>query len=61
VDSTRFCELLLEEFDTQVVDGRFFDLDSHIRISTALPVGELTEALNRLSSALDRFASPLSS
>ncbi len=56
VDTNRFCDVLLNEFDTQVVNGRFFGLRDHIRISTALEAGDLSEALSRLSAALDKEA-----
>lgn len=58
VDSSRFCELLLDEYDTQVVDGRFFGLPDHIRISTLSATGEMIESLRRLSAALNRITSP---
>jgi len=54
VDSTRLCDLLFREYDTQVVDGRFFDLPGHIRVGTALPPDDLTEGLTRLSHALTK-------
>lgn len=52
VEADRLSELLAREFDTQVVPGRFFGLDGHIRLSIALPTAELTEALSRISKAL---------
>ena len=57
VDSTRLCDLLFREYDTQVVDGRFFSLPGHIRVSTALPPDDLTEGLSHLSQALTEVGS----
>ena len=54
VDSTRLCDLLSREYDTQVVDGRFFSLPGHIRVSTALTPDDLNEGLSRLSDALTK-------
>lgn len=52
----RLNELLVTEYDTQVTPGAFFDLNDHIRLSLTLPPDELTEALSRISAALDRLA-----
>jgi hypothetical protein len=53
VDSTAFCEALCTKYDTQVVDGRFFELPGHVRVSTAGPAEELAEGLGQISAALD--------
>jgi aspartate/methionine/tyrosine aminotransferase len=55
ISADRFNELLVTEYDTQVVPGRFFGLDDHIRLSIALPAADLTEALSRVSEALRRL------
>lgn len=48
-------ELLTREFETHVTPGSFFGVSNHIRLTTALPADDLTEALNRISKALDRL------
>ena len=50
-------DLLVAEYDTQVVPGRFFGLDDHFRISLAVPPAELNEGLARISRALARLTS----
>ena len=45
-------DLLVAEYDTQVVPGRFFDLDDHVRISIGLLPEDLSEGLTCLSEAL---------
>jgi aspartate/methionine/tyrosine aminotransferase len=61
VDSTRFCDLLFREYDTQVVDGRFFGLPDHIRISTAVTPDDLAQGLSRLSDGLTKAETALGS
>lgn len=56
LSSVRLNELLAAEYDTQVVPGRFFGLDDHIRISLTLQGSELTVALSRVSDAVGRLA-----
>ncbi len=46
-------DVLVADYHTQVVPGRFFGLDDHIRVSLAVPADELTEALARISGALE--------
>ena len=55
VSSKVLNDLLVSEFDTQVVPGDFFDLDDHVRISLAPNPALLGEGLNRLSAALDKL------
>jgi len=47
-------KLLASEFDTQVVPGRFFGSNDHIRISTALAPADLTDALAHISAAVSK-------
>jgi len=44
---------LVSRYETQVVPGAFFGLDDHVRIGLVLPPAELTEALARISRALN--------
>ena len=55
LSSARLNELLTAEYDTQVVPGRFFGLDDHIRISLTLNKSDLTVALSRVSDAVGRL------
>lgn len=57
VGAVRLNEVLVTEYDTQVVPGRFFGLDDHIRISLTLPPADLAEALSRISDAVGRLVS----
>lgn len=52
----RLNQTLVAEFDTQVTPGSYFGLDDHIRLSLAFPSEELSEALSRISQALDRIS-----
>ena len=52
LSSFRLNELLAAEYDTQLVPGRFFGLDDHIRISATLPESDLTVAPSRVSDAV---------
>jgi aspartate/methionine/tyrosine aminotransferase len=56
VTSTALNELLVTEYDTQVVPGHFFDLDDHVRISLNLPPADLAEGLSRISRAVGELA-----
>jgi hypothetical protein len=55
VTGDRLNDLLTTEYDTQVVPGRFFGLEDHVRLTIAGPAGELSEALSRISRALRRL------
>ncbi len=55
VSGDRLDELLVAEYETQIVPGRFFGLSDHIRLSIALPADDLGEALSRISQALHRL------
>ncbi len=55
VDPDHLNELLVTEYDTQVVSGRFFGLDDHIRLSIMPSCGDLAEALSRISQALRKM------
>lgn len=55
VSSLELNELLVAEFETQVVPGAFFDLDGHFRVSLASPAAELEEAFGRISAAIRRL------
>jgi aspartate/methionine/tyrosine aminotransferase len=57
VTSVELNELLVTEYDAQVVPGRFFDLDDHIRVSIALPSADLAEGLSRVSQAVTKLVS----
>ncbi|GAG06919.1 unnamed protein product, partial [marine sediment metagenome] len=57
LSSVRLNELLVAEYETQVVPGRFLGLDDHIRISLTLPENELLTALSRVSEAVGRLVS----
>lgn len=53
--SVDFNDHLVSRFDTQVVPGRFFGLDDHIRLGLTLPPDDLREALHRISRARREF------
>jgi len=55
VTSGRLNDLLVKEYETQVVPGYFFGQDDHVRMSVALPPADLQEALSRISCALRRL------
>ena len=55
VDADELNDLLVTEYDTQIVPGRFFGLVHHVRLSTGLPAADLEEALWRVSRALRRI------
>ena len=57
VSSGALNDLLVSEYDTQVVPGAFFGLDDHVRVSLAPASELLREGLKRLSAALDRLVS----
>ncbi|MHC4698745.1 MAG: hypothetical protein ACYTFA_18605, partial [Planctomycetota bacterium] len=56
VTPDRLNELLVADYDTQIVPGRFFGLNDHIRLCVALPADDLHDALSRISQALRRLA-----
>lgn len=56
VRSGAFNQLLAARYDTQVTPGYFFELDNHVRVSLTLPAEDLTEALRRISKALNEMA-----
>lgn len=52
-----FIKKLLEEFDTAVVPGRFFDAPAHFRVAFSGDPSLLTGGLQQLGKALDDLAS----
>jgi len=56
IRSVEFNDRLVAHFDTQVVPGRFFGLDDHIRLGLTLPAEDLREALDRISRARRELA-----
>ena len=52
-DSQRLDNHLRERYDTAIVPGRWFEMPEHFRIGFGLVVDDFSEALRRLSSALD--------
>jgi len=56
-DADAFCKLLLENYETSVVPGRFFEMPDRIRIGIGGETGEVEEGLNRLSQALSELKS----
>lgn len=50
------CRLLIEEYDTLVVPGRFFDLPDHIRLGIAIEPIVLSEGLQRIGAATERIS-----
>ena len=56
ITSTALNDRLVAKYDTQVVPGRFFGLDDHIRLSIAPPPPDLEEALTGISRALRELA-----
>jgi aspartate/methionine/tyrosine aminotransferase len=55
LSSVRLNEVLVADYDTQVVPGRFFGIDDHIRLSLTLPSDDLTEALARIQQSVGRL------
>jgi aspartate/methionine/tyrosine aminotransferase len=55
-DVSRFCKILLEEFETLVVPGRYFGMAEHVRIGIGGDSRLLEVGLQRIGSALDRLA-----
>jgi aspartate/methionine/tyrosine aminotransferase len=56
-DAEPFIEILLEEFDTAVVPGRFFEAPAHFRVAFGGDAGVLEGGLQQLGAALDREVS----
>jgi aspartate/methionine/tyrosine aminotransferase len=56
-DVSRFCKILLEEFETLVVPGRYFGMAENVRIGIGGDSRLLEEGLQRIGTALDRLAS----
>ena len=52
-DATPFAERLLEERETAVVPGRFFDAPAHFRLGFGGPTATLELALEAIAAALD--------
>jgi len=50
VSADAFADLLLRDFDTAVVPGRFFEAPAHFRVALGIP----EEALGRGLHAIDR-------
>lgn len=51
IDGDALCRLLIEQYDTLVVPGRFFDLPDHIRLGIAIEPTVLAEGLQRIGAA----------
>ena len=56
VDPDHLNEVLVSDYDTQVVSGRFFGLDGHIRVGTSVAPGVLAEGLARISEAVGKMS-----
>ncbi|MEY2440033.1 MAG: hypothetical protein QOI34_1418 [Verrucomicrobiota bacterium] len=56
-DSEAFFKLLREKYETTVVPGRFFEMPQHFRIGVGAETATVRGGLERLSTALDEFAS----
>jgi aspartate/methionine/tyrosine aminotransferase len=56
-DGEGFCAYLRERYDTSVVPGTFFEAPQHFRMYLAAATPVLTEALERLGTALDEYSS----
>lgn len=56
VDVEKFCEQLIEKYETAVVPGRFFELPQHIRIGLCCEPEKFEPGINRLGAALDELA-----
>jgi aspartate/methionine/tyrosine aminotransferase len=54
-DTTRFAERLLEERQTAVVPGRFFQAPAHVRVGFGGPTETLLSGLKELGLALDQI------
>jgi len=54
-DAGEFCQLLRTEFETAVVPGEFFEMPSHFRIGIGGDPAMTSQALDRLSTALDHY------
>ena len=51
--SDDLCALLMENYETSVVPGRFFEMPEHFRIGIGCETATLIEGLSRLGAALD--------
>jgi len=54
--SVGFCEDLLEEHGLTLVPGQAFGMDAHVRLSYALPIDRIEDALTRLRRFLDSLS-----
>ncbi len=55
IDGDALGRLLIEEYDTLVVPGSFFDLPDHIRLGIAIEPTILAEGLRRIGIAIERL------
>lgn len=55
INGDALCRLLIEQYDTLVVPGRFFDLPDHIRLGIAIEPTILSEGLRRIGTATERL------
>jgi aspartate/methionine/tyrosine aminotransferase len=55
-DASRFAERLLDERDTAIVPGRFFEAPAHFRLGQSGETERLRTGLQRLGEALDEKA-----
>jgi hypothetical protein len=54
-NADRFLEIVHNEFDTDVVPGRFFEMPDHFRLGIGVDSTVLAEGLDRLRRALQQL------
>lgn len=54
-DSARFCQHLVEHWDTVLAPGDFFEAPGHVRVGFGIEPSLLTAGLERLGAALQRW------
>lgn len=54
VSARQLCDVLADDYDTQIVSGHYFGVDDHVRISLTADARTLSEGLSRVSDAIAR-------
>lgn len=58
-NTSEFCRVLREEFETSVVPGKFFEMPEHFRIGVGAATAEVRAALQQLARGLDHYKGSL--
>jgi aspartate/methionine/tyrosine aminotransferase len=54
-NADRLFDILRNDFDTEVVPGRYFEMSDRFRLGLGMETNVFSEGLSRLRQALDRF------